>query len=134
MCQLDACRSQLWLTIGEGCARSRVIAGKQSSAFGKRRGGKFAAVTNFRDPAATGPAPRTRGELTLDYLLADESPEYYLHTVSQRADEYAGFNLLLGDALDLWYFSNSTQQGGLRNSAPMKLKPGVYGLSNALLE
>lgn len=102
--------------------------------MGVTRGGRFAAVTNFRDPAATGPAPRSRGELTLDYLVADKSPECYLHTVSQRADEYAGFNLLLGDALDLWYFSNSAQQGGLHNSAPMKLEPGVYGLSNALLD
>ena len=52
--------------------------------MGLTRAGKFAAVTNFRDPAATVDAPRSRGELPLDYLLGQGRPEAYLQAVRQR--------------------------------------------------
>ena len=101
--------------------------------MGVTRDGKFAAVTNFRDPAATLDAPRSRGELPLDYLLGQLHPEAYLQRVSERAAEYAGFNLLLGDGQTLWYFSNNPQGSGQDDSAPRELEPGIYGLSNAHL-
>ena len=102
--------------------------------MGLTRAGKFAAVTNFRDPAATVDAPRSRGELPLDYLLGQRRPEAYLQAVRQRAGEYAGFNLLLGDGDTLWYFSNNPQQTGQEPGAPRELAPGIYGLSNARLD
>lgn len=96
--------------------------------MGITRRGRFAAVTNFRDPARTAVAPRSRGELPLAYLTASQSPEEYLADVACRAVEYAGFNLLVGDHHDLWYFTNS---GDL---PPRQLSPGIYGLSNAVLD
>ncbi|HEY6130456.1 MAG TPA: NRDE family protein [Halioglobus sp.] len=96
--------------------------------MGMTRSGRFAAVTNFRDPSRTSVAPRSRGQLPLEYLTATEGPQAYLHEVTSRAGEYAGFNLLVGDRHSLWYFSNS--DGG----APRSLPPGVYGLSNASLD
>ena len=42
--------------------------------MGVTREGKFAAVTNFRDPAASADAPRSRGELPLNYLLGHQRP------------------------------------------------------------
>jgi uncharacterized protein with NRDE domain len=102
--------------------------------MGLTRAGKFAAVTNFRDPAATLDAPRSRGELPLDYLLGQRRPEAYLQAVRQRAGEYAGFNLLVGDGDTLWYFSNSPLQTGQDSGTPRELEPGIYGLSNARLD
>jgi uncharacterized protein with NRDE domain len=102
--------------------------------MGVTRGGKFAAVTNFRDPAATPVAPRSRGELPLNYLLGALHPGDYLQALSQRADKYAGFNLLVGDLHGLWYYSNSTPADSSAPGAPIELQPGVYGLSNARLD
>ncbi|KAA1189715.1 NRDE family protein [Pseudohalioglobus sediminis] len=111
-----------------------VLAGRDLEAGGTWMGisadRRFAAVTNYRDPQRTAPAPRSRGELTSLYLTGDQSPRDYLLELEDRADDYAGFNLLLGDGKDLWYFSN--QRTG--NGGPRALAPGIYGLSNAALD
>ncbi len=99
--------------------------------MGITREGRFAAITNFRDPAQTSSGLRSRGELPLDYLLGDSAPDDYLQAVSARDGDYAGFNLLLGDTHSLWYYSNSLPAHERR---PRSLSPGVYGLSNAHLD
>jgi uncharacterized protein with NRDE domain len=99
--------------------------------MGVTRHGRFAAITNYRDPARTAPAPRSRGELPLEFLRGDGGPRPYLEQLSTRAHEYAGFNLLLGDGADLWYYSNSDRTSA---ELPRHLEPGIYGLSNAQLD
>jgi uncharacterized protein with NRDE domain len=99
--------------------------------MGMTRNGRFSAITNCRDPARTAPAPRSRGELPLDFLLGDEGPEAYLHSLLSRAHEYAGFNLLVGSADELWYLTNSHTA---ELCEPVVLAPGLYGLSNAQLD
>ncbi|MEQ9463732.1 MAG: NRDE family protein [Haliea sp.] len=96
--------------------------------MGVTRQGRFAAITNYRDPGRTQPAPRSRGELPLAFLTGTGSPAAFLRGVEERAGDYAGFNLLVGDTAGLWYFSNSTAE-----HRPRALAPGVYGLSNAQL-
>jgi len=96
--------------------------------MGVTRTGRFAAVTNYRDPAGTVAAPRSRGELPLQFLAGAARAEAYLETLTARAGDYAGFNLLVGDRDELWYFSNSAATG------PRRLAPGIYGLSNASLD
>ena len=98
--------------------------------MGITRQGRFAAITNYRDPAATRDAPRSRGELPLDFLTGSETPPDYLDDIAGRAGEYAGFNLLLGDGENLWYFSNNSTQ----SNSHERLQPGIYGLSNASLD
>ena len=75
--------------------------------MGVTRSGRFAAVTNYRDPSRTAAAPRSRGELPLHYLTGQQGPQDFLASLSPMAAEYAGFNLLVGDRDSLWYFSNS---------------------------
>jgi uncharacterized protein with NRDE domain len=99
--------------------------------MGITRSGRFAAITNFRDPSRTVPAPCSRGELPLQYLLGDQGPEAFLQAAAARADDYAGFNLLLADRDSLWYFTNSLPAA---ERAPRQLPPGIYGLSNARLD
>ena len=87
---------------------------------------RFAALTNIRDPQQP-PATKSRGELVARFLAGDLSIDDYLSDVVGRAAEYAGFNLLLGNAHELWHFN-------ARASEPVMLQPGVYGLSNAGLD
>lgn len=96
--------------------------------MGLSRSGRFAAVTNYRDPGKTKPAPYSRGDLPLHFLTGQKQPQAYLEDLRSRADDYAGFNLLVGDRQSLWYLTNSTQE------PPQQLQPGIYGLSNARLD
>ncbi|MEX5339779.1 NRDE family protein [Pseudomonas sp. I2] len=89
-------------------------------------GGRFAALTNIRDPSSP-PGPRSRGELVAGYLRGDSGMEAYLDQVASRSTQYSGFNLLVGDGERLGYLN-------AREAAPRLLGPGVYGLSNAGLD
>lgn len=95
--------------------------------LGVTRGGRFAAVTNYREPLAKLGGARSRGALVTDFLKGRESPEEYTRGLAAGAGAYNGFNLLAGDGQSLYYFSN-------RGGAPSRLAPGVYGLSNRLLD
>jgi uncharacterized protein with NRDE domain len=95
--------------------------------LGSTRTGRFAAITNHRNPATTPDQPRTRGLLTLDFLRGRHNAQNYLQLLADSAHEYAGFNLLLRDETGLYYFSNIEPQ-------ICALPAGVYGLSNALLD
>ena len=112
-----------------------ILAGRDLQAggtwMGINRNGRFAAVTNYRDPDQTRPAPRSRGDLVIDYLQEETSARQYLDEVSPLANQYAGFNLLLAEGDQLWYFSNSGPSG---TRGPKQLPPGIYGLSNASLD
>ncbi|WP_426415011.1 NRDE family protein [Aestuariirhabdus sp. LZHN29] len=94
--------------------------------LGLSESGDFAAVTNFREVPASD-ASRSRGQLTADYLKSALSAEDYLHQLARDADQYPGFNLLLGDRQGLYFFSN-------RENRIRCLHPGRYGLSNHLLD
>lgn len=98
--------------------------------LGITKSGRIAAVTNYRDPGATR-GTRSRGKLVADFLKGDAIAPEYLARVEQKADYYSGFNLIVGEINnarhELFYFSNRTR--GVR-----ELKPGVYGLSNHLLD
>jgi uncharacterized protein with NRDE domain len=52
----------------------------------------------------------------------------FLASLESRAADFAGFNLLLGDARELWYASNRA------SDFARLLTPGIYGLSNRHLD
>lgn len=98
--------------------------------LGVTKSGRFAAVTNYRDPSApTG--SRSRGELVAGFLASDAAAERYLDDIAERPDDYSGFNLLVGEISsrrrELFYYSN-------RGGDPAQLPAGIYGLSNHLLD
>lgn len=91
--------------------------------------GRFAAVTNYRDP--NGPTgDRSRGQLVSDFLRSKVGSAEFLKTINTNSDRYSGFNLIVGSFTrlesELWYFSN-------RGNEPQELEPDLYGLSNHLL-
>lgn len=92
--------------------------------LGATRDGRFAAVTNVREPGAA-KGKRSRGELTARFLLEKQAALAYAEALTP--DDYSGFNLLLGDRETLAYVTN-------RDPGHQILNPGVYGLSNHRLD
>lgn len=109
-----------------------ILAGRDLEAggtwLGVHRNGRLAAVTNFREGQARLPTSPSRGELVADFLATGLSAAEYLQGLRLRATAYAGFSLLLADRDCLWYASNRSSNWALR------LAPGIYGLSNDLLD
>lgn len=95
------------------------------------RDGKFAAITNIRAPSERRPDAPSRGVLVADYLRGDLSAADYVDAIKPDADRFNGFNLLVGDCHQLIWYSNRGD-GDSRNGKP--LAPGIYGISNALLD
>ncbi|KAI8971361.1 NRDE protein-domain-containing protein [Pilobolus umbonatus] len=98
--------------------------------LGITRQGKFAALTNYREPAYRGNI--TRGALVRDFLWSDESVHEGLEVTKEHAAEYGGFNLIYfqfnKDKTDMAYFTNRG------DDTIADLEPGVvYGLSNSTL-
>lgn len=94
--------------------------------LGVTTSGRFATLTNYRDPAAFNPAAQSRGHLVYNYLAGDTNPSAYIESIGDQADLFNGFSLLLGDPKSLYCYSN-------RDHILRKLEKGIYGLSNALL-
>ncbi|MEJ2100071.1 MAG: NRDE family protein, partial [Desulfobacterales bacterium] len=69
----------------------------------------------------------SRGSLVSDYLTGNSPPVQYLKAISKISRTYNGFNLIVGDGSELYYYSNRAK--GIR-----KLKPDFYGISNHLLD
>jgi len=109
-----------------------ILAGRDLRAAGSWLGidpaRRFGVVTNFRELQRARPAAPSRGGLIPQYLAGGEGARQFFARLEARAQEYSGFNLLLGDAGSLWYGSN--------RAVPLarELPPGVYGLSNELLD
>ena len=91
--------------------------------------GRLAAVTNFRNPAQDIDTPRySRFALPAGYLTKAIPPQVYLETLPTKPGDYNGFNLIVADREELWYYSNMGDAG------PMRILSGIHGLSNHFLD
>lgn len=110
---------------------SNVLGGRDLEKMGTWMGitkqGRFAALTNYRDPAESAEHKRSRGEVVSQFLTGQDSPECYMRYMQQQRDAYPGYNLIVGDMQSLYYYSNVENEIRL-------LSPGLYGLSNHLLD
>jgi uncharacterized protein with NRDE domain len=95
--------------------------------LGVTKTGRFAAITNYRDPGFYKHQAPSRGCLVSSFLKGTEAPGDYVRKIAAGADEYNGFSLFVGDRSSMDYVSN-------RGSGPKGLSPGLYGLSNHLLD
>lgn len=89
-------------------------------------GGRFAAVTNVREPDPPADDKRSRGALVADYLSGTEDARRYGERIHAERHAYSGFNLLIGDRDDLFYLSNRDDRGMLG------VPPGLHALSNGV--
>jgi len=108
-----------------------VLAGRDLEAGGTWLGitleGRFAALTNYRNPADKRTGVPSRGALVSDFLTGKAGPSGYVKEIEKTAMIYNGFSLLVGDGDSLWFISN-------RGGGPQRVEPGVHGLSNQLLD
>lgn len=107
-----------------------IIAGQDLQSGGTWMGvtasGRWAIVTNFRDGQDKKTYDTSRGALVEDFLLSDLTPIRFAQQLEQKQQQYAGFNLFMGDQTQAVYMSN-------RGEAPQVLAKGVYVVSNGLM-
>ncbi len=119
-------KAQFWTEEGE----PDILAGKDLVAggtwMGVHKNGKWGVLTNYRSFENIKEDPPSRGDLVLNFLKQEKSPEQYLTHLGQYAHAYNGFNLLLGNQREIFHYSNVSD-------AVSSLSPGVHGLSNALM-
>ncbi|WP_027814687.1 NRDE family protein [Paraburkholderia bannensis] len=102
--------------------------------LGMTRGGRFAALTNYRAPHEMRPDAPTRGTLVSRWLTGapdlPDTPLDYLAEVAREGDLYNGFNLIVGDwtRRELAWYCNRADR------APALLPDGTHGISNAVLD
>ena len=125
-----AAEADTWGTPSGGLLQSQVLAGRDLQAggtwLGITRNGRFAAVTNIYDPSQPEKKQRSRGDLTKNFLKSSQSAEQYCEAIITEFHQFAGFNLLIGDGEALYYANNFEE-------IIWRLEPGIYGLSNGLL-
>lgn len=96
--------------------------------LGIHTSGRFAAVTNYREVPFSIDGAISRGNLVVDFLAGNQSSMEYLTDLQTRFDQYNGVNVVVYDGAELGYASNRSA------SPPILLPPGLYGLSNHLLD
>jgi uncharacterized protein with NRDE domain len=95
--------------------------------LGVTPGGRWAFVTNVREPGRHNPRAPSRGAI-VPALLRDRRPslEALASTVA-GAEAYNGFNVVAGEGIVAAFGSN-------RDADTIALRPGVHGVSNARLD
>ncbi|KAM9329665.1 transport and Golgi organization protein 2 homolog [Gastrophryne carolinensis] len=107
--------------------------GKEGGTWlGITKRGKFSALTNYLQPKIDLNA-KGRGSLVSNYLKSDLDSFSYMKLISEEGQLYNPFNLLAAEfhntKEDLIYY-----YGSKAGTPPVKLNPGLYGLSCSLLD
>ncbi len=95
--------------------------------LGLTRTGRFAALTNYRDPEQRRLDTPSRGTLVASILLSGDPVERSLEHLRKVSADYNGFSLLFSDGEHLAIYESTRASGRV-------LGPGIYGLSNHLLD
>ena len=116
-----------WWTDGEPA----ILAGRDLEAggtwLGMQRSGRFAALTNYRDPALIRTGVPSRGELVTEVLRSGESVPAILAHLHDVGGRYNAFNMIFSDGERLGIYESVRDRG-------RELEAGLYGLSNHLLD
>lgn len=108
-----------------------VFAGRDLEAggtwLGLGRDGRFAGLTNFRDPPRNRNGAPSRGALVADFLTGGESTAAALARLQAQGPRYNAFNLFVSDGDSLGIYESASGSARV-------LEPGIYALSNHLLD
>jgi uncharacterized protein with NRDE domain len=108
-----------------------VLAGRDLEAggtwMGVTRAGRFAALTNYREPGPRKIDAPSRGSLVGDFLRGADEPDRFLATLEEQGPAFNGFAMVFGRVGSLWFYTN-------RNHTAGPLPPGLHGLSNGPLD
>jgi uncharacterized protein with NRDE domain len=108
-----------------------ILAGQDLTAggtwLGVTRAGRFAALTNYRDPEQRREGTPSRGTLVTSILKSTDTTQQSLDYLREVGASYNGFNLIFSDGRRLAVYESVLGVG-------RELGPGIYGLSNHLLD
>lgn len=90
--------------------------------------GRVAAVTNVRRMVPPDPQAPSRGKLVAGFLTGLADAVNYAESLREDAENYSGFNLLVGDRTDLLFVTNHPE------FRIEPLSPGIHTVSNASLD
>ncbi|MED3660862.1 NRDE family protein [Ureibacillus sp. FSL K6-8385] len=93
--------------------------------MGVSKNGRFAAITNFRDPSLP-KKPRSRGEIVRNFLKSSVHPKEFIDELAKEKDSYGGFNVIVGDPEQLFHYNNILDEKN-------EIKPGTHSISNHTL-
>lgn len=109
----------------------QILAGRDLQAggtwLGLTRTGRFAALTNYRQPDQRRADAPSRGALVTSILESGASVADGLAHLRDVGANYNGFNLIFSDGERLGIYESVRGSG-------RELEPGIYGLSNHLLD
>ena len=121
-----------------------ILAGRDEEAggtwLGINRRGRVAMLTNVRAPQERNTRAPSRGLLVLSALQSVGPLSQWVKETARASQSFNGFNLLAGEPLpvpalgidaQMLYLSN---RGSGSAEEPRVLAPGIYGLSNGLLD
>lgn len=93
--------------------------------LGVTKDGRFAALTNYRDPkGAIGQF--SRGDIVRDFLTKNDSPQDFIHHLQSSKALYGGYNVLICGTNQLIHYNNVLDEVN-------ELLPGTHSLSNHTL-
>lgn len=97
--------------------------------MGITKEGRFAAITNYRNPDMVVPNAVSRGHLARRFLTGTIDSEDFLEHISLDKATFQGFNILVSDDgfSKLYHYSNITDKVS-------PISDGIHGLSNAILD
>jgi uncharacterized protein with NRDE domain len=111
--------------------RPQILAGRDLEAggtwLGLSRSGRFAALTNYRDPEQRRSQAPSRGALVTSLLESGATVTESLAYLREVGANYNGFNVIFSDGERLGIYESVRGIG-------RELHPGIYGLSNHLLD
>ena len=107
-----------------------ILAGRdlklKGSWMGVSTSGRFAAITNFRDPRRPDSGDLSRGEIVQDFLSCQQTSAIFVDNLRTKKALYGGFNVLLYDGKELHHYNNVLDEHSI-------VPPGVHSVSNATL-
>jgi uncharacterized protein with NRDE domain len=120
-----AAQARWWRTQPDILAGQDLLAG--GTWLGVTRSGRFAALTNYRDPEQRREGTPSRGTLVTSILKSADGTAETLGRLRDVGANYNGFNLIFSDGKRLAIYESMRGTG-------RELGPGIYGLSNHLLD
>jgi len=93
--------------------------------LGISKNGRFAAITNFRDPTLP-ERPRSRGEIVRNFLAGQVPPKDFIENLAKEKDCYGGFNVILWDGEHLLHYNNIFDE-------KYEISQGTHSVSNHTL-
>lgn len=95
--------------------------------FGITKTGRFAALTNYRDPSLPETGRFSRGDIVRQFLSEDVEPVTFIRKLAKNRELYAGYNVIVGNSERLFHYNNVLDEMN-------KITPGTHSLSNHTLD